>query len=387
MATGYSIASYGEMVDCEPRMSAYSEALRKAITPGCTVIDIGAGFGIFSLLACQFGAGSVIAIEPDDSIELLRPLAEANGCSDQITIVRDLSTRFVPETKADVVISDLRSILPLFEHHIASISDARDRLLAPGGKLLPGRDTLRIALVNSASAYKSRNHPWSSNRYGLDLSAGRPFSVNAVSKVYLSERALISDMQDLADLDYMTIDGPNLDATVDLVAKQDRIAHGLLIWFDTEIGQGAGFSNAPGQPKQVYSQTFFPFEKAVGVAEGDRIRARIRASLVAGSYVWSWDSTIVDSVSGAVLHAFRQSTFFSKIYSPSKLEGRSSGLIPSEDPRFQIDRACLSLVDGKRDLGVIAGMIAERYPDQFKDNKQALDHVSALVGRYSDAGK
>ena len=115
---GYSVAAYGRMITCEPRMSAYATALRNAITPGCRVIDIGAGSGIFSLLACQYGAGSVIAIEPDPSVELLRVAAQTNGFDDRITIVQGVSTDYVGP-KADVVISDLRGCLPLFEYHVA----------------------------------------------------------------------------------------------------------------------------------------------------------------------------------------------------------------------------------------------------------------------------
>ena len=151
---GYSVYSYGTMVTCEPRMAVYAEALRQAITPGCTVIDLGASFGPFALLACQYGAGRVIAIEPDPSIELLMPLARANGCADKITVVRDISTNYTPDTKADVIVSDCRGATPLFEHHIATIKDARDRLLAPSGTLMPMRDTLKIALVSSPATYK-----------------------------------------------------------------------------------------------------------------------------------------------------------------------------------------------------------------------------------------
>src|SRR6187399_2841708 len=138
--TSYSLVNYGGMVTSEPRMSAYAEALRRAVTPGCTVIDIGAGPGVFSLLACQYGAGSVIAIEPDDSVELLRQMAKDNGCSDRITIVQGLSTEFTPPSRADVIISDIRGCLPLFEGHIPTIIDARERMLAPGGTLIPARD-------------------------------------------------------------------------------------------------------------------------------------------------------------------------------------------------------------------------------------------------------
>lgn len=69
--TVYSVSAYGDMITCEPRLSAYAEALRQAVRPGCTVIDLGAGTGIFALLACQYGAGRVTAIEPADAIRLL----------------------------------------------------------------------------------------------------------------------------------------------------------------------------------------------------------------------------------------------------------------------------------------------------------------------------
>ena len=41
--TVYTASDYGDMITCEPRMPAYAEALRQAVTQGCTLIDIGAG--------------------------------------------------------------------------------------------------------------------------------------------------------------------------------------------------------------------------------------------------------------------------------------------------------------------------------------------------------
>jgi protein arginine N-methyltransferase 1 len=171
--TGYSILSYGHMINCEPRMSAYAQALRKAVTPGCTVIDIGAGPGVFSILACKYGAERVIAIDPHDSIELVREIAEANGCADKITVFKGLSTDYTPTAKADVIVSDIRGILPVFEGHFAAIADARGRLLAPGGTLIPMRDTLRVALAGADADYRPFEEPWLRNKFGIDLSAGK----------------------------------------------------------------------------------------------------------------------------------------------------------------------------------------------------------------------
>ena len=106
--------SYGNMIQSEPRMSAYATALRGAVTPGCTVIDIGAGPGVFAILACRYGAGKVIAIEPDPSIRLLHQLARDNGFADRIEIIEGMSTDYQPLSRADVIISDLRGCMPLF---------------------------------------------------------------------------------------------------------------------------------------------------------------------------------------------------------------------------------------------------------------------------------
>lgn len=230
----YSLIDYGAMIECEPRMGVYAEALRRAVTPGCTVIDLGAGFGVFSLLACKFGAGQVIAIEPDPNIELLRPLAKANGCADRITIVRDISVRYTPERKADVIVSDCRGTVPLFDHHIATIKDARERLLAPGGTLLPLRDTIKVALANSPRTYRQWHKPWKRNDYGLDLTAAHASAINSEGKAHLGAGVLASAPQDLAVLDYRTVTEANLDASVELVASKDTRVHGLLVWFDAD---------------------------------------------------------------------------------------------------------------------------------------------------------
>ncbi|MEL6216480.1 MAG: class I SAM-dependent methyltransferase, partial [Pseudomonadota bacterium] len=254
--SGYDVASYGEMIDCEPRMSVYAQALKRAITPGCTVMDIGASFGAFSFLACKYGAGSVIAIEPDPSVELIMPMAEANGCADRIKVVRGLSTEYQPEAPVDVIISDVRGTMPLYENHIETIVDARQRLLKPGGHQLPIRDTIRMALVRSPKMYRTCEKPWVSNDYDLDLSLGKSFAVNDYYRANLDKRALLSQPSDLASLDYRTITDPNLDATTELVANKAGVVHGLLMWFDAEIADGLRYSNGPGEPPLVYGQKF-----------------------------------------------------------------------------------------------------------------------------------
>lgn len=380
--TGYSIVSFGLMVECEPRMSIYAEALRRAVTPGCTVIDIGAGFGIFSMLAAKYGAGKVIAIEPDPASELVLPMAQANGCADRIEVVKELSTRYTPDSKADVIVSDIRGITPLFEHHIATIVDARKRLLAPGGTLLPMRDTMHVALVEAPKSYAPCVRPWLANNFGLDLSAAQGYVTNSLARAHMKADALLGPPQVFAELDYRTISGPDVDSAVELVADRPGTCHGLLVWFDAEIDEGLRFSNGPDGDELIYQQYFLAFERPVKLAVGDRAHVRIRVNQVDGAYIWSWDSDLWTGKGAAPDHRFRQSSFKSAIFSPERLRPHGHRQVPEPNPQIAVDRDCLALVGEGRSLQDIAEAVMERHPGHFDSDQAALGHVTKLLEGY-----
>src|SRR4051794_24565464 len=103
--TIYRVSSYGEMIKDRVRTDAYARALQQAVKPGSVVLDIGTGTGIFSLLACKFGASKVYAVDPADAIELGRRSAAQNGFGDRITFLQDVSTSIDLPELADVVVS------------------------------------------------------------------------------------------------------------------------------------------------------------------------------------------------------------------------------------------------------------------------------------------
>lgn len=382
--TGYSVRSFGGMITSEPRMSAYDAALRAAITPGCHVIDIGAGTGIFSLLACKYGAGHVTAIEPADGILLLKDMAKANGWADRITVFQGLSTEHVPQRKADVIVSDTRGIMPLFEHHIDTIVDARERLLAPGGIQIPMRDTLRAALVNTPKEGAAVTEPWLRNRYDLDMAAGHPYAANNYCKVYLEADSIVSDVRDVAVLDYRTITDPGMSASLSLSPTAEETVHGLLIWFDAELAEGVGFSNAPGEPQLVYGQSFLPFERPQNLAPDDRIEIDLKATLVDGDYVWTWATRIYRAHADQPESVFRQSSFKSHLISPDRLARRADSYVPSPSRSHALDAHILSLIDGSLSLRQIADAAMDKFPKAFGDPKVALDHVARLAERYHE---
>lgn len=383
--TGYRILSYGDMITDRPRMDAYAQALRQAVRPGCVVLDIGAGTGIFSLLACQFGAGQVHAVEPNDAIELARTMAAANGCADRITFHQRLSPALTLPRPANVIISDLRGILPLFQHHIPAIADARRRLLAPGGALIPRRDALWAAPIEDSELYRAYREPWLENGYGLDLSAGHSFVINSWRKVNAKPERLLAAPQQWATLDYATIEQPDVAGDLSWTVARAATAHGLVVWFDAELADGIGFSNAPGQPELIYGQAFFPLQQPVVLDEGDLVRVRLRADLVDDDYVWRWDTRVRAAGDPDRFKAsFRQSTFYGVPLTLAGLKRREGGYRPHRAEAAEIDQYVLSLIDGRNTLDEMADRLVERFPDRFPRRQDALTRAADVAQRYKE---
>ena len=382
--TSYRLTSYGDMITNQPRTDAYAQALRQAVRPGGTVLDIGAGTGIFSLLACQYGAGHVHAVEPDDAIQVARQMAAANGCSDRITFHQALSTAIALPAPADLIISDLRGVLPLFQHHIPAIADARARLLAPGGVLIPCRDTLWAALVEDEKSYRPYAEPWLRNDYGLDLSAGQPLAVNSWRKVNAQADQLLVTPQQWATLDYATIESPDVAGELAWTVEQPGTAHALLLWFDAELADGIGFSNAPGGPELIYGQAFFPLQTPVALEPGDLVSVQLRANLTGDDYIWQWRTSVRPAAAHAPPKAnFRQSTFLGAPLSPASLAKREAGYQPVLDESGQLDRTILALMDGQLSLADIAQRVMEAFPQRFSHWRAALAYAGELSLKYS----
>lgn len=383
--TGYRLISYGEMVADVPRMDAYGRALRRFVRPGGVVLDIGAGTGIFSLLACQYGAAEVHAVEPDAAIEVARTMAAANGFSDRIHCHQTLSTEVALPHPADVIVSDLRGVLPLFQHHIASIADARCRLLAPGGVLIPARDRLWAALIEDPMLYRPYAEPWLQNDYGLDLSAGQPLVVNTWCKVNAKAEQLLVPPQHWATLNYDSIDQPNVSGELSWTMERPGTTHGVLVWFDAELAAGIGFSNRPGEPELIYGQAFFPWQEAVTLAEGDSVSVTLKADLVDDDYRWRWNIRVaVGGDPDSVKADFRQSTFYGAPVSLEKLRRRDGRFVPGRTEAAEIDQLVLSLIDGKTSLGEIAAALMTRFPKRFGRRQDALTYSANLAEGTTD---
>ena len=173
----YRLRDSAAMIEDAVRTPAYLAALEQAVRPGSVVVEIGTGTGFFAIIAARLGARRVYAIESDTSIRLAREVAALNGCADRIEFIEALSTDVTLPEQGDVLLSDLRGVLPTLGVHIPSIVDARARLLKPGGIQIPSEDTLWMALLESP-----RQWPRSTSRtriQALMASTSRPCTASS----------------------------------------------------------------------------------------------------------------------------------------------------------------------------------------------------------------
>lgn len=298
------------------RIDAYIRALQNAIKPGSVVVDLGSGPGLFALTAVQLGARRVFAIEPDNVIQVGRDAAREHGLSDRIEFFQDLSTNVTLPERADVIVSDLRGVLPWFAHHLPSIVDARARFLAPDGILIPARDTLWAAVVEVPEHYEGLVKPWNGR---LPLSSGRRLALNNWSKIRVTPENLLGQPVCWHELDYYHVEEANFTKDISLIVSRDGTAHGLTLWFDADLFPGVGFSNGPDHEALIYKSAFFPFQEPVEVSDGDRIEVHLDGRLIGDDYVWCWNTMIPSKEI-----SFKQSTLLGIPLSPDLLRKRAN---------------------------------------------------------------
>jgi len=366
-------------------MDAYAKALSNAVRPGAVVLDIGTGIGMFALLACEFGARQVYAIETSDAIQTARQIALANGCAERIQFLQESSLNVRLPERADVIVSDLRGCCPLFQRHIQSIADARARLLAPGGVLIPRVDTLWCAVVDVPEMYRKHVEPWEENTYGFDMGAARALLTNDWEQGRkIGPSQVVLDPQCWAALDYRSIETPNVEGEASWTVTQAGTGHGLLVWFDAELAEGVGFSNAPSSPDILYGSMFLPWTAPVALEDGDAVGVKLNADLLGEDYTWRWQLRVTrDGCPAHVKADYKQSTFAGRPVSTSKLSRREPDYVPSLNDAGLIDRRGLELMDGNHTLRDIARQLTRQFPEVFETEQQALARVRTMSTRYS----
>ncbi|MEO1088072.1 MAG: hypothetical protein AAFY88_27885 [Acidobacteriota bacterium] len=276
------------------------------------------------------------------------------------------------------MISDLRGVLPTFTEHLPSIIDARQRLLKPGGALIPRRDVVLAAPVSAPDA--RRRHLGGFAVEGLDLGPAVARACHLWARVELPIDVLAAEPAPIATLDYAELDSPDVKGAASF-AVDGRTLDGFAVWFDAELDGEERFTNAPSSPL-IYGQAFFPFEAPLETRPGDRLSLSFAAHHTPGDdYLYRWRGELERG--GRRLSRFEHSTFNATFVSAVELRSRRPEHRPDLAGDARIDHWILGRLLAEDTLGEVAAALVEREPERFSDVHLALRAVSTVADRYA----
>ena len=377
----YSLDQFALMFADKIRMEAYSAAIARSVRLGDAVVDLGCGPGVFALLACKAGARRVYAIDMDGVVDFGRQLASANGFGDRILFLRGDSRQIHLPERVNVLVSDVRGVLPLHSNAIDTIEDARDRFLEKDGCLLPSRDTLFAAIVELPEHYGQLTRAWRAVPE-LDLSSGLPLVLNTIYRHHIKPQQVLSNSRPWHVLDYTKGAKIPAQARLELPITRTTVAHGIGIWFQTQLAGDIGYSTEPDSLETVYGHLFLPWLEPVFLREGEICSVDLRAHLVGTDYIWRWETDIPPSAERQQVR-FVQSSFYGSLFPPSVLRKRAIGFVPVLNETGQAERWIFQAIDGKRPLADIAAEAARLFPHVFQRTEDAFNQAAEIAEKFS----
>lgn len=290
----YGAGVHELMLRDKPRTETYARALAAAAehVRGRVVLDVGAGSGILSLLAARLGARRVVAVEASPFASVLREIVAANGLGDVVEVVQ-ARVEDVAELPgcggelADVLVSEWMGFALLHEGMLQSVLSARDRLLKPGGLMLPRRAELFVAPTEMAELRGERVDFWA-DVYGFDMSPVMPHAVAEAAREALTRAVPASEVMaapsSVARLDLREVRAEQLAVIYgehEFVAPRAGVLGGFTLHFVVEFEGGpageppVALSTAPDAPPTHWKQTSVLLPAPVRVSEGDRFRCAV----------------------------------------------------------------------------------------------------------------
>jgi protein arginine N-methyltransferase 1 len=241
-----------------------------------------------------------------------------------------------------------------------------------------------VSLVEARAVYQDLTAPWD-YPYGMSMTAAEGVVLNDWSDENpdtFSKRSLLMEPQIWAEIDYGTIDNPELHPSrIIQPATREGTAHGLLMWFDGEIAEGIRVFNGPAADKvaKVYGCGFFPLLESVAIVEGDTITLDIQAKYFRGQYAWNWHTQIIsDDNPQAIKANFEQSSDIESISENAVLHKSVRNFRPARSEAGEIGHFILGMMDGRNSIDEIAGQARKEFPLRFKTLREAQFYVNDL---------
>ncbi len=224
------------------RNRAFHRALAARVRPGASVLDLGAGTGVWAVLAARLGARRVVAVEREAVlVPVIEALAREGGVADRVEVLRADARRVRLPRAFDVVVSEMVGNEAFEEGLVPVLVRARERFLRPGGALVPEQVALAAAPV-AAPVALGLTPPFLPSSSVASLTAHVPRNLRPSEVVPLapSRELLRVDLRDARAGEPLPV------AKARFRVGDGRSVGGLVVWAVIDLTPGVRLSTREG---------------------------------------------------------------------------------------------------------------------------------------------
>lgn len=266
------------MMNDARRNDAFEAAIKAAIAragPDATILDIGAGSGLLSLMAARAGSKTVVACEMVPIIaDMAKRIVADSKFADRIEILEKASTDLEIgvdlQERADILVSEILSSDLLTEKVLDTFEDAHARLIKPDAIVIPQVASAMGCLVASDVLAE---YAFVDKVSGFDLSAFTAFAAQKlpIHGTMTAWKRLSSDLE-LVRLDLRSRQhAPDLHH-LSVPVTADGVAVGVVQWMHVELADGIFFDNHPdGYTDGGWLQVLHSFPEPIEVIAGQTL--------------------------------------------------------------------------------------------------------------------
>lgn len=264
------------------RTDSYMNAIKqnKHLFKDKIVLDVGCGTGILCMFAAQAGAKQVYGIDMSNIIDQAQEIIKLNHFEDKITLIKGkMEDIELPVPQVDIIISEWMGYFLLYESMLDTVLLARDKYLAPDGKLFPDVATLFVAGIEDGDYFNEKINYWD-DVYGFDYSPIKTMALREPLVDTVEFKAVVTDPCPLYKIDIKTVSKDQLAFTKDFQVRcrRDDYVHAIVAWFDMEFNachKPVKFSTGPHARYTHWKQTVFYLGESMLVKEGEVISGSV----------------------------------------------------------------------------------------------------------------
>ena len=233
---------------------------RRVVVKGkTTVADIGAGTGFLGFLAARLGASASISTRRPILLPSPRKLLRHNRLSN-CRIAEVHSTDVAEPDRVDVIVSETLGNYPFEENIVATLNDARERFLKPGGIIIPHAVEQFVCPVVGERLYRELA-AWDEVGYGLDFAPAKAMRLNNIYVRWLAASRPARRRRRCQGLGPGHFDRKNKTTRSGEAAWKARTpatVYGLALWWTAELAEGVALSTGPLDPRTHWEQLYLP---------------------------------------------------------------------------------------------------------------------------------